>query len=87
MGGYGNITNFAFDITVSVIFVNVCSSNKNLYLKHIDNLNTETRQRNNLYLPQANLTIHKKEAYCSGIKIFNHLPLEVKNVGGNQKKF
>ena len=32
---------------------------------------------NNLYLPQANLTIYQKEAYYSGIKIFNNLPLEI----------
>jgi hypothetical protein len=34
----------------------------------------DTRQRNNLYLPQANLTIYQKGAYYSGIKIFNNLP-------------
>jgi len=47
----------------------------------------DTRQRNNLYLPQANLTIYQKGAYYSGIKIFNNLPLEIKNIAGNQKKF
>jgi hypothetical protein len=40
-----------------------------------------------LYLPQVNLTIYQKEAYYLGIKIFNNLPLEIKNVAGNQKKF
>jgi len=38
-------------------------------------------------LPQSNLTIYQKEAYYSGIKIFNNLPLEIKTVAGNQKKF
>ena len=46
-----------------------------------------TRQRNNLYLPQANLTVYQKGAYYSGIKIFNNLLLEIKNAAGNQKKF
>ena len=32
-------------------------------------------------------TIYQKGAYYSGIKIFNKLPLEIKNVAGNQKKF
>jgi hypothetical protein len=50
-------------------------------------LHCYTRQRNNLYLPQANLTIYQKGAYCSGIKFFNNLPSEIKNVAGNQKKF
>ena len=40
-----------------------------------------------LHLPQANLTIYQKGAYYSGIKIFNKLPLEIKNVACNQKKF
>jgi len=47
----------------------------------------DTRQRNNLHLPQANLTIYQKGAYYTGIKIFNNLPLEITNVAGNQKKF
>ena len=42
-----------------------------------------TRQRNNLYLPQANLTIYQKGVYYSEIKIFNNLPLEIKNVAGD----
>jgi hypothetical protein len=46
-----------------------------------------SRQRNNLYIPQANLTIYQKGAYYSGIKMFNNLPIEIKNVAGNQKKF
>ena len=50
------------------------------------NHNLDTRQRNSLYLPQANLTIYQKGSYYSGIKIFNGLPLEFKNIAGNQKK-
>ena len=46
--------------------------------------NLDTIQRNNLYFPQANLIIYQKGAYYSGIKIFNNLPLEIKNVAGNQ---
>ena len=30
---------------------------------------------------------YQKRAYFSGIKIFNNLPLEIKNVADNQKKF
>ena len=60
---------------------------KKLFSTNTENHNIETRQRNNLYLPQANLTIYQKEAYYLGIKIFNNLPWEIKNVAGNQKKF
>jgi len=61
--------------------------NKTRFLTNTENYNLDTRQRNNLYLPQANLNIHQKGAYYSGIKIFNNLPSENKNVAGNQKKF
>jgi len=61
--------------------------NRTLFLTNTENYNLDTRQRNNLYLPQANLTIYKKGAYYSGIKIFNNLLSEIKNVAGNQKKF
>ena len=61
--------------------------NKNLFLTNNENYNLDTRQRNNLHLPQANVTIYQKGAYYSGIRIFNNLPLEIKNVAGNEKKF
>jgi hypothetical protein len=57
------------------------------FLTNKGNHNLDTTQRNILYLPQANLTIHQKGAYYSGTKIFNNLPLEIKNVARNQKKF
>ena len=59
--------------------------NKNLFSTNIENRNIDTRQRNNLYLPQTNLNIYQKGAYYSGIKIFNNLPLEIKNVTGTKK--
>ena len=40
--------------------------NKNLFLTKNENYNLDTRQRNNLYLPQANVTIYQKGAYYSG---------------------
>jgi len=61
--------------------------NKNPFLTNNENHNLDTRQGNNLYLPQANLTIYQKGAYYSEIKMFNNLPLEIKNVAGNQRKF
>ena len=59
--------------------------NKNFFLTKMKNHNLDTWQRNNLYLPHANLNIYQKGAYYSGIKISNNLPLEIKNVSGKQK--
>jgi len=61
--------------------------NKNFFLTNNENHNIDTRQRNNLYLPCANLTIYQKGAYYSGIKIFSNLPWEIKIVADNQNKF
>jgi hypothetical protein len=61
--------------------------NNNFYLTNNENHNLDTRQRNNLCLPQANLTIYQKGTYYSGIKIFNNLPLQIKKVADNQRKF
>jgi hypothetical protein len=61
--------------------------NKNFFSSNNENHNLDTRQKINLYLPQANLTIYHKGAYYLGINIFNNLLLEIENVAGNQKKF
>jgi len=61
--------------------------NKNFFLTNNENHNLDTRQRNNLYFPQANLTVYQKGTYYSGIKIFNNLPLRIKKVADNQRKF
>jgi len=61
--------------------------NRTLFLTNTENYNLDTRQRNNLYLPQTSLTIYQKGAYYSGIKMFSNLSSEIKNVAGNQKKF
>ena len=59
--------------------------NKNLFQTKNENRNLDTRQRNSLYLPQANLNIYQKGAHYSGIKILNNIHLEIKNVAGNHE--
>jgi hypothetical protein len=61
--------------------------NKNFFLTNNENHNIDTRRRNNLYLPRANLTIYQKGAYYSGIKMFNKLTWEIKIVADNENKF
>jgi len=60
--------------------------NKNIFSTNTENHNVDTRPWNNLYLPQTHLTLYQKGAYYSGIKIFNNLPMEIKNVADNLKK-
>jgi len=45
------------------------------------------RHRSDLYAPSIKLTKYQKAVYYSGIKIFNHLPQNIKNLSWNVKKF
>jgi hypothetical protein len=44
------------------------------------------RKSNNLHMPLANLTVYQQGLHYSGIKLFNFLPLEIKNIAGNPNK-
>jgi len=46
-----------------------------------------TRHRSNLYPPSIRLSKYQKGVYDSGIKIFSHLPQNIKNVSWNIKNF
>jgi hypothetical protein len=60
---------------------------KDLFITSLGSHNLETRQSNHLYTPQANLSVYHKGAYYSGVKIFNKLPSNIKDVNGNTTKF
>ena len=61
---------------------------QNYFTISADNFNILTRQRNNVYLPQAYLTIFQKGAYYnSGITIFKSRPTEIKDLSNIPKKF
>jgi hypothetical protein len=60
---------------------------KDHFITSMDSHNFETRQSDNLYTPQANLSVYQKGAYYSEVKIFNKLPLNIKNVNGRITKF
>jgi hypothetical protein len=40
-----------------------------------------------LYRPQTNLSIYQRGLYYFGIKLFNHLPLNIKELTHNIKQF
>ena len=54
-------------------------NNKKLFLPNssIHNINTHN---DNLHLPSTSLTLVQKEVAYSGCKIYNHLPLQIKNI-------
>jgi hypothetical protein len=61
--------------------------NKTLFPTNCDSHAVVTRQRQTLYLPQANLTIYQRGVNYAGVKIFNKLPIEIRNTPSNLNKF
>ena len=61
--------------------------NKDLYTTNQENHNINTRSNINLHPPVCNLTVFQTGAYFSGIKLFNHLPLKIKNLSNEIKLF
>ena len=49
--------------------------------------NSNTRQKNNLCLPQVTLAMYQKGICYSGIKILNGLPKAIKDIFSKPKKF
>ena len=53
--------------------------NKDLFTKNQEIHNINTRCNINLHPPVCNLTVFHKGVYFSGIKLFNHLPPNIKS--------
>jgi hypothetical protein len=62
-------------------------NNKNYFITNSENHSIHTRSSNNFHLPQANLAIYHKAVYYSGVKVFNNLPQDIKNISDNPKRF
>jgi hypothetical protein len=54
--------------------------NRNLFITNYDRHNVQTRQSDNLHLPTSSLTLYQNGTYFTGIKIFNKLPSELKEL-------
>jgi len=63
------------------------------WILHHSKINSRTvyffkaNQQSNTLIGKISVLGFQKGAYYSGIKFFNKLPLEIKNVAGNQKNF
>jgi len=61
--------------------------NKDLYTIKQEIHNIATRSNTNLNPPVCNVTVFQKGAHCSGIKLFNHLPIKIKSLSNEIKLF
>ena len=63
------------------------SKHKHFFKTNFTRHNIRTRQSENLHLPSSSLTVFQNGVYFSGIKIFNKLPLELKQLVEFPRKF
>jgi hypothetical protein len=61
--------------------------NKHLFTANCQIHSVHTRSKTNLHPPIGNLTKFRKGAYYSGIKIFNNLPHNIKDLANELKLF
>jgi hypothetical protein len=62
-------------------------NNKHLFIRNLEVHNHDNRSAKNFHLPVTNLTIYQKNAYYTGIKIFNYLSTHIKNVANEVQVF
>jgi hypothetical protein len=56
-------------------------------MTNMEHHGTFTRQTENLHLSEANLTIYQKCVYYSGIRVYNGLPTDIKDISDSPVKF
>jgi hypothetical protein len=49
--------------------------------------NINTRNKSNLHLPISKLSVYQNGPYYSGIKVFNNLPSQIKDLSHNRNQF
>jgi hypothetical protein len=62
-------------------------TNKQLFLLNSQIYSVHTRHSDNLHLPQTGLALVQKGVAYSGCKIYNYLPLHIKNISNNVPLF
>jgi hypothetical protein len=67
-----------------LIFVN---KNRGLFLSNSEIHDINTRYNYNLHLPSTNLILVQKRVLYSGSRIYNHLPLNIKILSNDAKRF
>jgi hypothetical protein len=62
-------------------------NNKVLFTTNTDNYKIVTRNSSNLYVPITNFTIFQKGPQYFGIKMYNNLADNIKQLSGNKNQF
>ena len=63
------------------------AKNRELFHANTDVHTFDTRYKNDLHLPTAKLKVFQQGAFYSGIRAYNHLPVNIKDSSGDVKRF
>jgi hypothetical protein len=72
---------YIFSLLLFVVHSKGCFASNSIYR------NINSRQKYDLHLPHASLTMYQKGVFYSGIKAFNALPMTIKDITSNPRKF
>jgi hypothetical protein len=61
--------------------------NKRYSRENVEIHNINTRTKSNLHQLTANISKYQKGAYYSGIKVYNSLPTQIKNLSADREQF
>jgi hypothetical protein len=61
--------------------------NKEFFKANLEVHGFNTRANHDLHIPEVNLSVFQKGVRYSGIKLFNHLPVTLKQVSNDIPKF
>jgi len=67
-----------------LVFVN---KNRSCFISNSEIHDINTQHNHNLHLPSTNLTLVQKGVFFPGSKIYNHLPLNIKMLSKDAKRF
>jgi hypothetical protein len=62
-------------------------NNRDYFMVNSEIHNISTRTKSNLHHPISNLSTYQKDTYYPGIKVFNSLPTQIKDLSQNIKEF
>ena len=81
------ITNIVTSISIYFLIACFVHKNRDLFLSNSEIHYINTRYNYNLHLPSTNLTLVQKGVLYSGSRLYNHLPLNIKILSNEAKRF
>jgi len=63
------------------------TDNKDLFQRNFEVHQINTRNKSSLHQPPSRVSIYQRGAYCTGIRVFNSLPPQIREVSHKRQQF